>query len=314
MMIAVQYEAYGKLNRLFLGGAPPDKPLARGELRIRVLRAALNPKDVFIREGRYGPLSGRSFPKRCGCDFAGDVVESRDDTMPVGTRVFGMLNQWTYLRGTLASEVTVKSGECARLPDGVSLDGAAATALVSLTALQALRDLAKVKSGGSVLVHGASGGVGTAAIQIARLLGASVTTTSSEGNRALCLELGAREARDYKQPDALAGRFDAIFDAYGNLKFPRVRGSLAPGGTFVSTVPRAGRILKEAVSRLVPLSERMVVVWGNRADLELVGRWLASGELRAVIDSRFPLADFADAFRRLESRRARGKIVIDVAA
>jgi len=311
---AIQYDAYGGIERLELREVSAPAMTGRWPMLVRVVRAALNPKDALFRKGKFRVISGSRFPKWCGVDFAGEVAASRTSRMRVGERVFGALDEWRFGRGSLAELVVVGEDEVAPLPDGVSFDDGAAIALAGLTALQALRDVARVAPGAEVLINGASGGVGTVAIQIARRLGARVTSVSSAGNLALCSELGAGEALDYGRGDFLSKRrFDCIFDVFGNLAFARARMALKPKGTFVSTVPSVGRVVRDVASRWSSRKERLVVVKPKRKDLEELAQGLARGELRAVIDSRYRLDQAADAFRRLESKRARGKLVIEVA-
>jgi NADPH:quinone reductase-like Zn-dependent oxidoreductase len=280
---------------------------------VRVTVAALNPKDALFRKGKFKVLSGRRFPKHCGVDFAG-VVEAPYGDLRAGDAVFGALSELRYGRGTLAELVAPRAAEVARIPAGVVEVDAAAVALVGLTALQALRDVARVGRGASVLINGASGGVGTVAVQIARILGARVTTVSSAAMAALCRSLGADETLDYTQLDeALSGaRFDVVFDVFGNLRFARARAGLRRPGVFVSTVLTPRRLVRELVTRFSLQQERLVVVKPNRPDLTQLGAWLADGQLRAVIDSHFALGDYAAAFRKLESKHTHGKIVIDV--
>jgi NADPH:quinone reductase-like Zn-dependent oxidoreductase len=190
LMRALQYDAYGSVDRLTLRDAPSPRPAA-GPL-VRVTVAALNPKDALFRKGKFKVLSGRRFPKYCGVDFAG-VVETPYGDLRAGDAVFGALSEWRYTRGTLAEFVAPRATEVARIPAGVAEADAVAVALVGLTALQALRDVAHVGRGTSVLINGASGGVGTVAVQIARILGTQVTTVSSAATIALCRSLGADE-------------------------------------------------------------------------------------------------------------------------
>jgi NADPH:quinone reductase-like Zn-dependent oxidoreductase len=312
-MRALQYDAYGSVDRLTLRDAPLPRPAA-GPL-VRVTVAALNPKDALFRKGKFKMVSGRGFPKYCGVDFAG-VVETPYGDLRAGDAVFGALSELRYGRGTLAEFVAPRAAEVARIPAGVAEIDAAAVALVGLTALQALRDVARAGHGTSLLINGASGGVGTVAVQIARILGARVTTVSSAATAALCRSLGADETLDYTRLDeALGGaRFDVVFDVFGNLRFARARAGLRRHGVFVSTVPTPRQLVRELVTRFSLQQERLVVVKPNRADLTQLGAWLAGGQLRAVIDSRFALCDYAVAFQKLESKHTYGKIVIDVDA
>lgn len=316
-MRAIQYDAYGGIDRLVLRElADRPGPAPREGARVRVAWAALNPKDALVRKGRFARLSGRTFPKQCGLDYAGEIVEPGTSGFAKGDRVFGFIAEWKCLRGTLAEYVDVRDNEVARLPESVSSEDGAAVPLAALTSLQALRDVGRVGAGARVLVNGAAGGVGTFAVQIGRILGAKVTSVSSAANLALCKDLGAEETLDYGAGDILVpgAGYDCIYDVFGNLKFDRARKSLAPRGTFVSTVPSISRLVRDVVTRIRAQSERLVLVRCNRPDLDQLGRWLASSELRTVIDSRFTLETIGDAFRRIESRHTRGKILVAISS
>lgn len=312
-MKALTYSRYGAIENLTWTNVATPRP-GRDQLLVSVRRAALNPKDALFRKGRFTVVSGRRFPKRIGLDFTGIVLESRSGAFSAGDRVFGALNEWTFARGTLAEEVCVSADEAAALPDGADDDAVAGLGLTGLTALQALRDIGRLHAGARVWVHGASGGVGTAAIQIARILGATVTTTSSAANLGLCRDLGAALAVDYRDDfKAAIDPVDVIFDAFGNLTPSSVAGLFRGRGVFISTVPSAGRIARDVLTRPFPIPERLVVVKPRRADLETLAAWLSAGRLRVVHDARFPAARVHEAFRLLESKRARGKIVVEVA-
>ena len=250
-MIAVQYDASGGPERLHLREVDPPA-MRSAKVLVRVRCAALNPKDALFRKGRFRLISGRRFPKWCGVDFAGEVAHSHSPDFREGDRVFGALDEWRFERGTLAGLVAPDAAEVARLPDAVSFEHGAAVPLVGLTALQALRDLAQLQRGAEVLVHGASGGLGTIAIQVATLLGARVTSSSSAANGPLCASLGAAVTLDYRADELLpaAPRYDCVFDVFGNLSFAQARRSLRPGGSYVSTVPTLRRLAQAAVPRL----------------------------------------------------------------
>ena len=312
-MRALRYHRYGPASVLALEDAPA--PLCpRGGVLVSVESAALNPKDVVVRSGRFVPFSGWRFPKTAGLDFAGRVVASRTPAFTEGQRVFGFLNTLTARRGTLAELVACAATEVAPLPESVRADDAAAVALAGLTALQALRDDAGLRPDQRILIHGASGGVGTLAVQIGRLLGARVETVTSAANVPLCAELGAHATWTYPEHAWRgAGPYDVIFDVFGTLNFAQSRAALTPRGRFVSTLPTIGRLARDLASRWAHQQARVVVVRPRRADFDTLSAWLSSGDLRAVIDSVFDLTDFGAAFARLESKRTRGKIVVRVA-
>ncbi|MGZ3421932.1 MAG: NAD(P)-dependent alcohol dehydrogenase [Polyangiales bacterium] len=306
MARALVYDRYGDPSVLETRSITLDPP-KKGEVLVRVRAAALNPKDSFVRKGRFRVLSGNAFPKRIGVDFAGEVIEG--DGLTPGTRVFGALEEVTYRRGTIAEEVVVRTRELARMPQ-LTFEEAAALPLVSLTSLQALRDIAEIAPGDRVLIHGASGGVGTVAIQIAKSLGALVTTTSSAQNRELCRELGAYETLDYATDDLFAKPYRVVFDVFGNLSFGHA--NLDKDGVFVSTVP-SRRIMVDAMRTAIGHPRaRLVVVRSRRADLDDVTRMVEEGTLRPVIDRIVPFADAVEAVRHLETKHSRGKIVISI--
>jgi 2-desacetyl-2-hydroxyethyl bacteriochlorophyllide A dehydrogenase len=312
-MRAVVYARFGGPEVLEVREVP--RPQARrGEVLVRVRVAALNPKDLLIRKGRMKLLSGTRFPRFIGYDFAGEVVEAPEGAggLRPGDRVFGMLNG--HRGGTCAEYVAVPVNELVRTPGQLGDAEAAALPLVSLTALQALRDVAGLKPGQSVLVIGASGGVGTVAIQLARSLGATVTTVSSSHNLALCRELGAHRALDYAAEAPLrGGTYDVIFDVFGKTRFEDARQALAPHGCFVSTVPSRAIFTAWARTLVGRQRGRLVVVKSRASDLEHLVSLVTGGRLRAVVDRELPLDSIREASAFLETRRARGKVVLRVA-
>lgn len=312
-MRALVYDRYGSVDVLELREVPRPEPRP-GEVLVRVHAAALNPKDSFVRKGRFRALSGRRFPKYVGCDFAGEVAAvGRGVThVAAGARVFGMLDEYAYRRGTVAEYAVARAREVAAMPSSLSFGEAAALPLVSLTALQALLNIARLGRGDRLCIHGASGGVGTAAIQIAKALGAHVTTTSSAANVGFCRELGADEALDYAADAPFSGarRFRVVLDAFGNQSLARVRRALDRGGVYVTTVPSA-RIVRDAARTLFGHPRaRLVVVRPRREDLETVSRLVAEGRLHPVIDRTVALEDAISGIRHLETKRTRGKIVV----
>jgi NADPH:quinone reductase-like Zn-dependent oxidoreductase len=227
-----------------------------------------------------------------------------------------MIQAWTA--GACGELVEVLPDELARKPAGLDWEQAAALPLASLTALQALRDLGELAPGQRVLIHGAAGGVGVHAVQIARALGAHVTTLTSAAAIDLVRSLGADQAIDRATwrpapPSSPAGAFDVVFDVFGNRTFDEMRPLLTPRGTFISTVPKRHIVLARFRTAFHRPRARLVVVRSRRADLEWLAARCERGELRAVIDRTLPLSDIVEAQRYLETRRARGKIVIRIA-
>jgi NADPH:quinone reductase-like Zn-dependent oxidoreductase len=316
-MHVVEYDRYGDPDVLVVRERPD--PIARaGRVVVRVRAAALNPKDVLTRSGKLRLFSGRRFPKQVGYDWAGEVAElGRGVTgLAVGDPVFGMIQSWTA--GACGERVEVEPDELARKPASLDWEHAAALPLASLTALQALRDLGELGPGRRVLIHGAAGGVGVHAIQIAKALGAHVTTLTSAAGLDAARALGADEAIDREtwRPGAPAASaaFDMVFDVFGNRRFDELRPLLTSRGTFVSTVPKRHVVLARFRTAFTRPRARLVVVRSRRADLEWLAGLVERGGLRPVIDRVLPLAEIAEAQRYLATRRARGKIVLRVAS
>jgi NADPH:quinone reductase-like Zn-dependent oxidoreductase len=310
-MKVVEYDRYGDPSVLVLRERPIPTPRA-GQVVVRVRAAALNPKDVLTRAGKYPWLAGRRFPKQQGYDWAGEAAAVGAGVHGVreGDALFGMIGPWRG--GACAEYACVRANELAPRPEGLSWEQAAALPLVCLTAIQALRDLGEVAPGHRVLLNGASGGVGVHAIQIAKALGAHVTTLTSAGNAELARSLGADETLDYAawSPAESAARYDTVFDIFGNRSFAALRPLLTPRGTLVSTVPAPPILLARLRTAFTRPRARLVVVRANRADLRWLAPLISRGALRPVVDRVMPLDDIAAAHAYLATKRARGKVVI----
>jgi NADPH:quinone reductase-like Zn-dependent oxidoreductase len=305
---------YGPPDVLAIRNVPVPRPQA-DEVLVHVHAAAINPKDTFIRKGRFKRLSGSVFPILTGFDFAGEVAEAGaavTDT-PVGEAVYGMLDGWKG--GACAEYVVVKTGRFCKKPTGLPFDAAAALPLVALTALQALRNRASIAAGMQVCINGASGGVGSMAVQIANILGARVTAISSRGNHEFLADLGADHCIDYHNRDiaATGQRYDIFFDVFGNRPFRSVKPILSDHGVWVSTVIQPHVFLSVVMTRFFSRRKaRMVVVKSVRDDLEQVRRWVETGVLRPIVHSVYPLEKIREAHVQQETKHTRGKIVIRI--
>ena len=312
-MKAVEYDRYGPATVLALREAPRPIP-GPGEFLVRVRAAALNPKDVIVRSGKFRFLSGRGFPRRVGFDWSGEIAEVGAEVtgVTIGAAYYGMLDG--YQGGACAEYLAVRPAECAPKPSRLNHVQAAAAPLAASTALQALRDVARLEPGMRVLVNGASGGVGVFAIQIAKLLGAHVTSTSSAANLDLCRRLGADVALDYRAADPLAGpeRFDVVFDVFGNRTLRETRRVLSARGVFVTTVPKPRALLDLALTRFSYPRARLVIVRPRARDLELIAGWLDEGKIVPVVEKVYPLDRVADAEAHVETKHTRGKVVVSI--
>lgn len=317
-MRAIIYERYGAPSVLKLGEVAQPPTPGPGQVLIKVAASAINPKDCLVRKGKFRRITGQRFPRVPGYDFAGwvDYLGQGVTGVAPGDEVFGMLNGW--VGGTSAEYILAPADELALKPASLDMIEAASLPLAGMTALQALRDLGQVSPGQRVCINGASGGVGTLAVQIARALGAHVTAVCSQRNEALVRRLGAQEVIDYQVSElsksrALDARFDCIFDVFGNQNLSRLREVLRKPGVYITTVPNARSAFKEVTTRWMAQQERLVVVRSNRADLEQLRRWVDEGALMAVIDRRYGLEEAAQAHEYIETKRARGKVVLSVA-
>jgi NADPH:quinone reductase-like Zn-dependent oxidoreductase len=313
-MRAVGLRRYGPPEVLEVLEVERPEPGPDGVL-IRVVAAGVNPADCLLRSGGLRFVARQEMPFVPGADVAG-VVEAVGPGVTrfgVGDPVYAMLP--STAGGGYAGYAVASEGSVAAIPPGLTFGEAAAVPLAALTALQALREKAGLAAGARVLVNGASGGVGTFAVQISRVMGAQVTGAASGRNAELVRGLGADEVLDYTLEDVTAGkaRYDAILDAANVLAFWKARRVLKPNGVFVTVNPFIGRLSPGWLSRFREGRRiRSLLVRPDGGDLERIGAWISSGEVGPVIDRGYPLADAVEAHRYSESRRARGKLVLVV--
>lgn len=310
-MLAVEYDNFGPPEVLQIREVEQPVPGAH-EVLVKVEAAGINPKDAFVRRGLFRALTGREFPKRVGYDFAGIIfcVGEAVTSFKVNDRVFGSLNDWSG--GAHCELVCASEDECAILPPGVSIEEGAAMPIAALTALQSLRDLAAIKAGDSVCINGASGGVGTFAIQLARMFGARVIAVCSQRNRDFCKSLGADEVVDYEvaPPEQLDVIVDCFFDVYGNKSFETVRHLLTDKGNYITTVPSKQIFLEMENTANSASKAHLIKVKSNKSDLEYLAAQLLAKEFSPIIECVYPIAAVVDAHRHIETKRTRGKLVL----
>ncbi len=311
-MRAVLIDRYGGPEVLRLATVPRPVP-TRGQVLVRTRFIGVNPKDVIVRKGKFQIATGKKFPLIVGHDIAGEVVEvGLGADLAKGDQVYGMIND--FAGRAYAEYAAVDCKQLAKAPASIELAVAAAVPLAAQTALQALRDDAHLKAGQSVLINGASGGVGVFAVQIAKILGAQVTAVCSHRNVDLVTELGADRVIDYTKTELvdLDEQFDVIFDVFGNYRFEQLKKLLSARGTYVNTIPSA-RIFKDVARTFVRRKRaKLVIVKSKRDQLDWLCQQIDAGRLRVVVDRSFPLADVAEAHRYMETKRARGKVVLSV--
>lgn len=319
-MKAIVYHEYGGAEVLRYEEVPSPEP-AEDEVLIRVRAASVNPMDYHLMSGVYlmRLMTGLRRPKmtRPGVDVAGEVeAVGRNVTgFKPGDPVFGAA------RGAFAEYVCAKQDKIALKPAAISFEQAAAIPVAGLTALQAFRDKAPVKPGQKVLVTGASGGVGSFAVQIARAFGADVTAVCSTRSVDLVRSLGAAQVIDYSREDFTGGavRYDVFLDAVGSRPLSACRRVLTPKGIFLPVGARPGghwvgplpRLLQLLVSR--PFVSQTVTFFIARItpdDLAAMAQLCATKQVTPVIDRVYPLSETAEAFRHAKLGHPQGKIVV----
>ncbi|AMW07024.1 hypothetical protein GEMMAAP_18920 [Gemmatimonas phototrophica] len=293
------------------------------EVLVRVHAASVNPLDWHFLRGKpyiMRILSGMGAPteERIGADFAGTVqtVGARVTEFKVGDRVFGSRT------GAFGTHVVVpEHGAMTRMPHSASFEQAAAIGVAATTALQAVRDQALVRKGQRVLINGASGGVGTFAVQIAKIYGAHVTGVASTRNVDMVQGIGADRVIDYTKDDFTKGaeRYDAIIDMVGNHELRALDAVLAPGGRMIivggpNDNAYLGPLTRSAAAILAaPVLKATFITFTaneNQADLVMLRDWMQRGTLRSVIDREYAFAELPAAVTYQEAGRSRGKVIV----
>ena len=326
-MKAVVYTNYGSPDVLEIRDVKRPVP-NDDQILIKVRAAAVNPLDWHFMEGTPYIMRamgvGLRKPKdpRLGVDVAGQVeaVGKNVTQFKPGDEVFGGKT------GAFADYVCARADRAIVLkPANITFEQAASVPIAAITALQALRDKGKVHAGQKVLINGASGGVGTFAVQIAKSFGADVTGVCSTRNLDLVRSLGADHVIDYTKEDFTKGdeRYDVILDNVGTQPLSGFRHALQPKGICVMIGgggPNDGGLIGPMGRPIVALlmspfiSQKMGMMMAelNKEDLTILGDLMQSGKVKPVIDRTYPLSQIAEAMRYLEAGHARGKVIITV--
>lgn len=319
-MKAVLYESYGPPEVLQIRDVEKAVP-KDNEVRIEVRAACVNPLDWRVMRGNpflVRLMMGLRRPRdpRFGVDAAGrvDAVGKDVTGLQPGDSVFGAF------QGAFAEYACAKASDVVPKPDGVTFEQAAALPVGGVTALQGLRDRGRVRPGQKVLINGAAGGVGTFAVQIGKWLGGEVTAVCSSRNVDMVRSLGADRVVDYTRENFTEGkeRYDLIFDCVGNHSLSDFRRVLEHRGTYlmVGGSSSSGLEILSSIVRALLLSavskQRlfMMVAKIKREDLAVLGELVQTGKVTPFIDRRYGLAEVPEAIRYLETKHARGKVVI----
>ena len=326
-MKAIAYEDYGSPDVLEVREVRKPE-VARDEVLVQVRAASANPYDWhFMRGVPYIArlmATGLRKPKHSvlGTDVAGEVeaIGSEVTRFRPGDEVFGFVGA-----GGFAEYVAAPEKLLGLKPANLDFQQAATVPLAAVTALQGLRDAGEIRSGQKVLIVGASGGVGTFAVQIAKWYGADVTGVCSTKNMEMVRSIGADQVIDYTREDFTRTdqRYDLIFQLAGTASPSACRRALTPKGRLVLSsgdspgrvIGPVGRIIKALLlSPFIGQTMRPLVAKPSSDDLQFLRKLIEAGSLKPVIDRTYPLSESADAIRYLETGRARGKVVISVSA
>jgi NADPH:quinone reductase-like Zn-dependent oxidoreductase len=295
--------------------ADVDTPVIKpDQLLVKVYASSVNPIDWKIRQGLLKLLTGSTFPLILGFDVAGEVVEvgSQVTRFKVGDAIYARLDQ--LAGGAYAEYAAVSEKVAAAKPNNMSDVEAAAVPLAAMTALQAFRDEGHLEVGQRVLINGASGGVGTYAIQIAKVLGAAeVVGVCSKRNADLVKRLGCDSVIDYTQRDFTQDmtKYDIVFDVVGKRSFEDCKRVLTPNGYYITTQPYPANYFQSFLTWFLPGQKyKVILLKSNADDLIFLKEQIEVGKVCSVVDRTYPLAEAAAAHRYAETDRTVGKVVI----
>ncbi|GAA4505638.1 NADP-dependent oxidoreductase [Hymenobacter ginsengisoli] len=310
---AAYYTEFGGIDKLQVG--PLDLPeLGAADVQVLVQAAGINPVDAIVREGKFAPVVPSAFPTVPGWDVCGIVEKCGPEAtrLPVGTEVYGYVRQPVAQHGTFAERIVVPEQYLTKSPEKLSWVEAGGLPLVGLTAYQSVIKAGQLKAGETVLILGASGGVGSAAIQLAKDAGARVLAVASAENADYMTKLGADETIDYKAgpvadtvkklaPEGV----DLLFDAISGDTLAQSLATLKPNGRLIS-------VLNDGKSLSLPASVRFqhVMAQPSVADLDHLRELADAGKLTVPIAATFALDDVKKAFEQIESHHTTGKVVI----
>ena len=295
-------------DALLLEKSSVGKP-GRGRLNLRLAGLALNPVDHRLKQRWPIPLVGRC---RLAFDFSGIVEEVGPGVTEwkPGDAVYGMAPP--IGNGISSTVLQVSANWVARAPTSMPLSHAASVPLAGMTALQALRGMVGLREGQTLWINGASGGVGTFAVQLARNSGANPWVTCSPDNNENLKQLGATRMFNYRDGDftEVPEKVDGVFDVRGYRSTAECARVVRPGGWVITTEPHLNVVVHPALNPFRSVRRYAVVVRPSPRDLKDLAAWIDDGSLVPQIDSVFDWKELPEAYKRQMSRKARGKIVV----
>ncbi|EEM46939.1 NADP-dependent oxidoreductase [Bacillus cereus] len=331
-MKAMIIDRYGKVPMRMAEVPTPE--INEYEVLAEIHAASINPIDFKIRDGKVKMLLKYEMPLILGNDFAGVItkVGSKVTRFKVGDEIYARPRKNKI--GTFAEYIAIHEDDIALKPKNLSFEEAASIPLVGLTSYQALHDIMQLQKGQKILIHAGSGGVGTFAIQLAKIMGAIVTTTASEAGANLVTSLGADEIINYKTEkfEDILKNYDAVFDTIGGATLEKSFNIIKRGGNIVSVsgMPNA-RFGKEfgsgffktllfslASKKLTALEKKhnaqysFLFMKPSGDQLRTIANYIEAGKIKPVIDRVFPFEDAQKAMEYSEAGRAKGKIIVKI--
>lgn len=315
-MKAIQYTEFGPASVLRLVDLDIPKP-AEGELLIKVTAAGVNPVDTKIRKGLLTSRVPAIFPVIPGWDFSGEVVECGFGArrFQVGDKVMGYARRPVIQHGTYAEYITLPECYVTTAPGNILLKHAAAIPLAALTAYQSMYTFGRLQKGESVVILGASGGVGSFAVQMAAATGATVIAVASEKNHEYLKQLGAQFTLDYHSASLtnnlkkiIGNGADLAFDCVGDDTFVQAFGMVSDNGRVVSI------LINQPDKYLRPNAQteyHYCFVEPHSANLEHIASMVTDGSIKINIDSEYPLSEAIAAHEKVERLHTRGKIILE---
>lgn len=331
-MKAAYIKRYGKIEDLQMDEQPKPS-ITENDVLVKVHAASINPLDLRVLEGEFKAILPVKFPLILGHDFAGVVVQIGSDVtqFKIGDEVYAK----TDLNGAFAEYTVVQQSSLALKPQNISMELAASLPLVSLTAWQALVEIAKVTAGQKVLVHAGSGGVGSIAIQLAKHLGATVATTTSDKNIRWVRELGADIIIDYKTTDfeQEIKNYDVVLDTQGGKTLEKSLNVLKRGGRIISISGPPDRAFAEAINAnwllkfIIPLlswstrkkAKKRGIIYSflfmqpNGQQLSQISNLVEAEKIKPVVDTEYDFSNIKEALEYVNTGRTKGKVVLKIA-
>lgn len=315
-MKAIVYNSYGDINSLEITEINEPRP-SSNEVVVKIRAISLNPVDLKKMSGGFKLITNvKKFPKTMGCDFSGEIIEIGKDVgaFKVGDNVFGMTD--ILFAGSAAEKIKISQKSIALAPKNISLEDSAAIPQVANTSLLALRNLASIRQGHKLLINGASGGVGTSALQIASIYEAKTTAVTSYRNIDWIKESFKTEnVIDYTKDDFtnLDEKYDIIFDVNGNKSFLDVEKCLTSNGVYVTTKNNVFNQI-DFVKQFIKRKKSKVVLSGKSttSSLDMIRMWIEDGKLKPIIEKTYSFDEFQKAYEYLSTGRAKGKLILTI--